>query len=330
MPITKKADFNFTNQIKTNHISAYWRKKLFWAQLAFKIRKNFQGVPGETVTVPYFNSLGVAQKPAENDRVSVDKFGDQSFAGTVYEVAKAFGVTDAGRIRMGVSDDVWEREGFAQQARVMAELVDADCLSVIKQTSTPAGHDKVRTLADFTISTAFTALKGADTASFLSKQCNIRSVRQDLTNSFGDRNMECIAMVMHSQVLKDLEVEDKAGFLKADANDPFSPMTQYRGRLLSRATFELDNTFQGADITVTDSASATQKYKSWMNLYLKQDPFIMMIKRDPSSESARDMLGRQDLFMATQWYAFVTLHKRISTEDVRVGAAQYLTTEQTT
>lgn len=330
MAITTKASFNFTNQIKTNHIGAYWRKKLFWAQLAFKIRKNFDGAPGDTVTVPYFGRMGAAEKPAENARVSVDSFGDQSFTGTVYEVAKAFGITDAGRVRMGVGNDVWEKEGFSQQARRMAEQVDSDCLDVIKATGSPKGHDKIRSIANFSLATEFSALKGIDTSAFQIKQANIRSVRTDLTTAFGDRNSECMAMVMHSQVLKDLEVEEKAGFLKADANDPFSPMSQYKGKLLSRATFELDNTFAGADITVTDSASATQKYKSWYNLYLKPDPYAIMIKKDPTSEEARDMLGRQDLFMATQWYVFTSLHSRIDSEDKRVAAAQYVTTEQTT
>ena len=54
----------------------------------------------------------------------------------------------------------------------------------------------------------------------------------------------------------------------------------------------------------------------------------MMIEKDPSSEEARDMLGRQDLYMATQWYVFTHLHKRVDVDDERVGVGQYVTDEE--
>ena len=48
------------------------------------------------------------------------------------------------------------------------------------------------------------------------------------------------------------------------------------------------------------------------------------------SEEARDMLGRQDLFMTCQWYTFRTLHKTIDDDDIRCAKAQYITSEETT
>ena len=121
MALTKKASFNFDPLIALQHISAYFRRKLVWGQFAWRISKDFRSQVGETVTIPYFNKLTDAEEPGEDDTVDVDNLGDNKFTATVKETAKAFGITDAARIRMGVTDDKWENEGFAQVGRVMAE-----------------------------------------------------------------------------------------------------------------------------------------------------------------------------------------------------------------
>ena len=62
------------------------------------------------------------------------------------------------------------------------------------------------------------------------QKCNIRAIASALTEAFGDRRNECKAVVLHSEHYKDIETDEKSGFLKADANDPFYKIKGFVGR----------------------------------------------------------------------------------------------------
>ena len=305
---------------------AYFRKKLGWARFAWKLEKSFESTPGNTVTIPVMGKLGAAEKPSEDDRVDVDSLGDSSFSATVYEVAKAFGITDAARIRMGLSNDKWEEHGWNQVARVIAELIDSDVQGIL---AAGDGHDDVRDATNFVSTGAFPTDKSL-VAGFATNAPTVRSLYKDMVKGFGDKNSECMAICMHSKHLQALLTDDKAGLLKADALDPFNGLAGFKGRLLSKAIFEIDNITKGSKITVTDSGGATQKFQAYQIAFLKPDPYALMLKREAKTEQARDMLGRRDIGMATKWYTFMTLHKKVDNEDVRALFAEYISDEETT
>ena len=326
MAVTKVASFNFTNQVKIDHVSGYFRKKLGWGNFAWKLDMDFTATPGNTVTFPYFGILPPAEEPGEDDRLTVHPLGDMAFTGTVAEAAIAWGITDAARVRAGMPQERWDEEGLAQGARVIAEKIDERCLTELKKVGS---HTVGRTApANFAITTAFTNERGADTPAFKAEQCSIARVRTGLTNVFGDKQDEVKAMVFHSRTLNDLITDDTAGLLKADANSPWNAIGGFKGTLFGKAVFEMDTAPEGNVVTVTDSASATQKYKTYNVVCLKEDPYALVMKQDPKLEQARDQLGRRDIYSITQWYTFRNLHKEISTEDERVAFLPFLTNER--
>ena len=330
------ADFQFANQVKTEYQSAYFRKKLFWAQFGFKGTAGLMKAPGHTVTFPIFGKMGAAEKPGEDDRLAIDKFGDSYFTATVREVAKAFGITDAAKVGIGSGPGAWLSEGLRQQARRMAEEVDKDALAVIESDT---GGDIIRSVKDITITgTHASTNDGRDDAKFQAMLCSPTRVREDHTNSFGDRKNEVVAQVFHSQNLMSLETDKDSGFLKADAKSHWQLLDGFKGMLFERPAFELDNTVQSKNtsathakgkISVTDSASAKKYYEAWANVYMKKNPFAHVLKKLFQLESARDILGRQDIYSSTGWYGFTTLHKRNTADDIRLTKGEYVTKKQT-
>ena len=329
MAIAKRSSFTFTNQVRLSYVNAYFRKLLLWAKFAKRLRKDFDKTPGETLTIPVFTKMGAAQKPGEDDRLTVDSFGDKSFSFTVYEAAKAWGITDAGRVRMGSTNKEWEESGEAQAGRVLAEQVDADALAVL---SASDGHEETDEVpAALALTTEFSSKKGADTQPFLDLVCNVRSLQDTLTDVFGDRSKEVMYNIMHSRSSKTVIKDKDTGLLKADANSPFQALKGYIGNnLLGKETFEIDNITKGKKVTVTDSQSASQKYQAYKQFFLKPQPYALVLKKNAKLEDARDILGRQDISAITQWYTFGTLHKKIDDDDIRAAGTEYITDEETT
>lgn len=328
MAVTLKAGFDFTNLIKTDHIGAYFRKKLGWGNFAYKRFIGGQGTPGDTITFPYFDKIADAQAGTENTALTVQSMGDNKFTATVAEAALAWGATDHARKRGGMTEQEWDNEGLAQAGRLMAEKVDADILTHLTTTANAAYTNGRTAPANVTLTTDFTSAKGKDTTQFQAEQCNIRSVRDGLTEVFGDKQDEVVALVFHSRCLNDLITEDKAGLLKADANSPFNMIAGFRGMLLGKAVFEMDTAPKGTTVTYTDNSAATQKYAVRNVVALKKDPYALIIKQNPSFEAGRDQLKRLDIYSTTQWYAVQTLHKKISADDQRVAFLPFITTEE--
>ena len=341
MAVSKVATFSFNNQVRGDYTSYYFRKKLFWGSLGKRVISDFATTPGNKITLPIFASMGAAEKPAEDDRLTPDSMGDKSIETQVYEVGKAWGITDAGRYRKGSNDEQWEMESSRQAAWRLAEQVDADALACLNNDGTnsidgatgndPAGHDELDETTDVTLTTAFTGEKGADDARFTAQRANLRYMQKGFTHLFGDRNREANLMVMHSRCYTDTLLDQGAGIMKADAVTPLATTVQgYAGNFLGKDTFENDNISKGPNRTFTDSGGATQKYVTRKIFILKPNAYIVVIKQRPKFESARDILGRIDINAVTQWFTFYPLHKQNNTDDIRAGALVRLTDEQTT
>jgi len=338
MAVTKRGDFNFENQVRLEHAQAYFRKKLLWSKFAEKFVMDFNKKAGEKLDVPYFDKMGAAEKPMEDARLAVDNLADNSFSATVYEAGKAWGITDAGRVRKAMTEKLWEQTAEGQAVRVMAELVDADALAVLNNAGSsntdgasgnePAGHDSLDDTKDITITSVFTGKKGADTAAFKAMELNVRDFQESLTEAFGDRQDEAKYSVMHSRSWTSMITDSVAGLLKADANSPFQGLNEYKGNFLGKETFMIDNVPKGPVRTITDSAGTKQKYQTYKHMVFKPQPYLLVIKKDMLIEDSRDILGRIDISAATQWYCFTTLHKRVDSEDIRAMGKAYITNEQ--
>lgn len=341
MPIANKALFNFNNQQRLQHTSAYFRLKLLWSRFGYKLIKDFENTPGQQVDIPIFGKLTSAEKPNESEKLVIDGLGDTSFSATVFEAAKAYAVTDSARVRMGARQEEWENEAAHQTGRVLAELVDADALAVLNNDGTgdalggtvgnqKKGHDEIDNIpATITLATAFGSDKGKNLSSFTTHKANIRSLTKNLNRGFGDRDSEVMYSVMHSQSYTDIITDTVSGFLKADANSPFSGINGYEGMLNGKNTFKIDNVPKGKDVTITDSAGVSQKYVTRKQFFLKPDAYALLLKQQAQAEQARDTLKREDIYTMTQWYGFVTLHKQISSDDIRAVGTLYLTEEET-
>lgn len=341
MPVSKVATFTFENQVRADYTSYFFRKKLFWANLGRKVFSDFSATPGNEVDIPFFKSMGAAEKPAEDARLTPDSLGDRSIKAKVYEVGKAWGITDAGRYRKGSTDDRYEAEASAQAGRRIAETVDADALAILNndgtnsldgQTgNTPKGHDGIDDTTDLTLTTVFTGKKGADTDAFKAQTCNVTALQNGFTELFGDRHNEAKVLVMHSRSYTNILTNNGTGIMKADAVSPRNAVVAgYLGNFLGKETFMIDNISQGPKRTITDSAGTTQKYQTYKTFILKPNAFFFLSKQLKLEEAARDILGRIDYSAVTLWYTFYPLHLQNNSDDIRAGAITFLTNEETT
>ena len=330
MPATVRANFTFVPQIAESHISGYFRKHLVIAKLAWKPENNkFPSTPGNQITFPYFSVIGAAEDGVENTDVVIDDLGDSSFTATAKEITKGVGITDTALKAMGCTHAEWEKQAHMQVARVLAEKVETDVWTELHKNTS---HDTLPSLVEnISINSQFGTDKGAQNTAYQNQLCSIRGLAEGLTDAFGDKRTEAAAIILHSQHYKDLETDTQAGFLKADANDPLYKVRGFVGRAAmfwGLPFFVNDNVEDAGNVTITDSATTTQAFKTYNAVFLKKDAFGLMIKQMPKIEYDRNILKRQDFMVATQWYAVRSFHKVISTEDVRAGYRRFATKKQ--
>lgn len=284
---TRAADFVFEPKVWQDHISAYFDRLLVYG--AFALRDDtLTREPGETVNFPYFKAIGDAEEPAEDEGLTVDKLSDDSFSATVKEVGKAIGIKKKAFKKSAASVDRIVREGQQQLARVHAEKVDKDLL------------------AEFSSSGNFVA---GYTATAAADVMNIRNLNIGKIKGFGDRHKDSVVCFMHSLQFLDLMNDNTAGFLKADANDPMFRVQGFEGRLLGMAIVTVDTVPKvGSQI---DSKDAYDAYIHKANAY------GIMQKQDMEMDEDRDILQRERVFTADQWYAVKSFHGKINANDLK-------------
>ena len=334
MAITTKSDWTFDPQVASGYISAYFRERLIWAKLAWMPagEKEFnEKTPGGKITFPYWGKIGAAQDKVESVAMAVDKITDNEFMAEIKAISKAVSITDAARKYSGATREELESEVHRQIGRVMAEKVDKD---VLAELSLATSSDSVENNnGDVTITSTFDpATRGIDDVKVRPMRCNIRNITKVLTEGFGDRRNEAKVIILHPKHYNDIETDQGAGFLKADANDPLYKLPGFVGRsnlFLGLAFFINEGVPLGNKITVTDSAGTTQKFQEYKSFILKADPLGFWPKQKPLLEYARDILKSDDYVACTQWYAVKSFHKKISSQDVRVLNVDWLTDTRT-
>ena len=110
--------------------------------------------------------------------------------------------------------------------------------------------------------------------------------------------------------------DSTAGFLKADANDPFWGAPGFMGRLLGMGLFTLDTMPRATDV------SGKQAYYSFV---VKQNPYGIITAELPEMEQDYDMLHREYLWSGCQYYGVKAFHGKVSADDKRICRNLFVT-----
>ena len=175
-----------------------------------------------------------------------------------------------------------------QIARVMAEKVDKDLIAEI---NTVGNYVQGYTAAD---------ANGKMTISVL---------MEGKLTGFGDRADESTVCFMHSLNYLTMMKDTNAGFLKADANDPWFNVPGFKGRI------------GGMALVVADTCpahAAVGGKKTYECFICKPNAYGFMVAEVPDMEYDYDILHREHVFAGTQWYGVKAFHAKIATDDLRI------------
>lgn len=294
MAETRAPDFLFTPKVWSDHIQAYFSRKLAFGAFAMR-NDTLTRQRGETIHFPFFKAIGAAEEPLETADLTVDNLEDDSFNATVKEVAKAVGFTDKSlRVSAAELNQIFG-EAQNQIAQVLAEKVDSD---IITEINTGSNH-----------TVGFTAAAAADV-------CTLGNLFTAKTIAFGDRASEASVIFMHSLHHLSMIKDSNSGFLKADANDPMYRVPGFEGRLFGAAVVVNDNVPQGADVGGK---------KSYYAYICKPNAYGIMLAQEPKFEKDRDILARITYITATHWYAVKAFHGKVAASDKRICRALFAT-----
>ena len=295
MGATRAADFAFEPKVWQDHIAAYFDNTLTFGQVALRDR-TLVGEPGMVVNFPYFKAISAAEEPDEDSGLTVDKLQDDSFSCTVKEVAKAVGMKKRALRKSAARREAIFSEAQRQIARVHAEKVESDIITEINTTN--------NFVAGFV---------GTDSTAHLAKISNIANGK---IRAFGDKADQAIAIFMHSFHELDLLTDSTAGFLKADANMPFWGMPGYRGKLLGMDVFVSDLCPRLTDI------SSKRVYAAFT---VKANAFGIMQAEELDFEDDYDLLHREYVVAAGQYYGVKSFHAKIASNDYRIARHEFIT-----
>jgi hypothetical protein len=297
MAATLSTDVTFIPKVWSDHITAFFDRKMALGQLALMDR-TLMAQAGETVNFPYFRSIGPVEEPLETASLAVDALVDDAFSVTIKEVGKAVGWRDKAirKSATGPAEARFMEEAQRQIARVFAEKVDQDIITVINAPgSSAAGY-----------------VAAANT-----EKCTVNRLLQSAITGFGDKQDEAVAIAMHSQDFLSMMTDSNAGFLKADANDPFYQMPGFMGRILGKALFVLD--------TMPEVAGGIAGRRAWQHFIFKPNPYGIYMAAEMKMEMDRDILTREDIVAATMWYGVLSLHEKVSLDDERIVKGAFVT-----
>lgn len=294
MAVTLAADFTFAPKVWADHVSAYFNKKLVFGAFA-TMDNTLTQAPGTTINFPYFTAISAAEEPTETGDLTVASLGDSSFSATVKEVGKAVGFSDKSLRTSAAAKDRIFSEAQAQIGRVHAEKVDADLIT------------ELNTVSNYT--TGFTAAGASDV-------CTVNNLFTARLLGFGDRANECAVIFLHSLHYLAMMKDSTTGLMKADANDPMYLVPGFMGRLF------------GAAVVVVDTlpeVTAVGSKKTYAAFMCKSNAYGIITAEELQMEHDRDILARETIITATQWYAVKAFHAKISADDKRIVRATFAT-----
>jgi N4-gp56 family major capsid protein len=287
MGATASTDWSFSAKVWQDHIEAYFDRKLVYG--AFAARDDtLATAPGLTVDFPYFKAIGDAEEPAEDEGLGVDNLSDDSFNATVKEVGKAVGIKKKAFKKSAATAEKLVSEAQRQLGRVMAEKVDRDLLTEFS--------------ANGNFVNGYTATLAAHTMS-------AARLLEAKIKGLGDRHGEAKVCFMHSKQWLNLMNDSSTGFLKADANDPMALVNGFVGYIVGLALVVVDTIpATAAQINSTDA------YRAFIHT---EAPYGILTKQDMELEDDYDLLMREWVVAANQWYAVKSFHAKIDAANYR-------------
>lgn len=295
MGATQSSDVSFVPKVWSDHINAYFDRKMGLGQLAM-VDKTLTAEPGETAHFPYYKKIGDAQEPLESEGLEVEALQDDAFSVTVKEIGKAVGWKKKAKRKSAASEGSQESEAQKQIAQVLAEKVDKDIISTINGVGASVA--------------GYVATNAAETGT-------IQRLMKSKVMGFGDKSDQAIACAIHSQDFLNMFTDNTAGFLKADATDPLFGSPGFQGRLLGMAIFVLD--------TMPEVSGGINGKKAWYHFIFKANPFGIYMAEEMLVEKDRDILHREDVVAATMWYGTLSLHGKVSADDKRIIKGAFTT-----
>lgn len=287
---TGSADFVFVPKVWSDHIQAYFDRYLVFGAFALRNDDLKAEGSGETVNFPYFKSIGDAEEPAEDEVLTVDSLGDDSFSATVFEVGKAVGFKKRAFKKSAASADRIMAEAQRQIARVHAEKLDKKLLAEMETSFT----------------TGYQAQAAGDVTT-------VRTLNQGKIVAFGDKHKQSVVAFMHSLQFLDIVNDNTAGFLKADANDPMYMIEGFEGRLLGMAIVTVDS-------MTKNPAGQVGGKDVYRGLICKENAYGIMTKQEMEMDSDKDILAREIIVTGNEWYAVKNFDKKVSTLDKKIAA----------
>jgi N4-gp56 family major capsid protein len=286
MSATLSTAWNFDPKVWQDHIDAYFRKKLVYG--AFAASDNtLATAPGLTINFPYFKTIGDVEEPAEDEGLTVDNLSDDTFTATVKEVGKAVGIKKKAFKKSAASAERLMSQAQSQIGRRMAEKLDKDLLAEFS-----AGGNFVN---------GFTAAAAGDTMT-------AKNLLTAKIKGLGDRHDEAKVVFMHSLQLLDLMNDSSAGFMKADALDPNMLVQGFKGYLLGMAVVTVDS------VPASTQVGGKNTYRCFLHT---ADSYAFLTKQDMELESDYDILMREWVVAADQWYAVKSYHAKIDPSNYR-------------
>ncbi len=295
MGATQSSDVSFVPKVWSDHINAYFDRKMGLGQLAL-VDKTLTAEPGETANFPYYKKIGDAQEPLETEGLEVEALQDDAFSVTVKEVGKAVGWKKKAKRKSAASEGSQESEAQRQIAQVLAEKVDKDIISTINAPGASVS--------------GFIATLNTQTG-------NVRDLLKSKITGFGDKSDQAVAVAMHSLDFMSIFADNTAGFLKADATDPLFGAPGFMGRLLGMAIFVLD--------TMPEVSGGIAGKKAYQHFIFKANAFGIYMAEEMMVEKDRDILHREDVVAATMWYGTLSLHAKVSADDKRIIKGAFVT-----
>lgn len=295
MGAAQSGDVKFIPKVWSDHINAYFDRKMGIGQLAM-VDKTLTAQVGETANFPYWKKIGDAQEPLETEGLEVEALTDDSFSVTVKEIGKAVGWKKKNKRVSAAKEGEQASEAQRQISQVFAEKVDKDLITTIN--------------ANGASTAGYVATTAAETATI------VRLMKSKVMG-FGDKMDQAVACAMHSMDFLGMFTDSTAGFLKADATDPLFGSPGFQGRLLGMAIFTLD--------TMPEVVGGINGKKAYQHFIFKANPFGLYMAEEMLVEQDRDILHREDVVAATMWYGVLSLHAKTSSDDKRIIKGAFAT-----
>ncbi|MEM7734437.1 MAG: phage major capsid protein [Deinococcota bacterium] len=251
---------------------------------------------GDTVTVPYFGSLGEFEDVNEGDALTVATFAQSSEEATVQRTGKATELTTWAQMSALYADPYQEatRQMIAgAQRRFDSALITAATAAPLTSPADRPGDGAIR--FEPTESSANVPI-GYD-------------VLVDALGQWGDEDQDVVAMVIHSKIRDDLRK------LK-DANDlPLFTDPVADGELPR---------ILGKPVLVSDRIPRLSTPDRYMTLFIKRGALALWYNAVPTIETDRDILVDSDV-MATNIYYVAHRYGRLPMSE-KPGVVQLITT----